>query len=93
MSDFVPVTLYFAYGPGCHACEAAEPELSAFLRRWPSLMLIRINGNVRDEFLGVRIRVTPTYILSAGGEVVWTHEGGLKARELDAALKKQGVEP
>jgi hypothetical protein len=77
-------TIYFVYQNGCVACEAATPELDAFLRRHPDVLSVRleVNGIVTAR-LEVAVRATPTYILKRGDGAMKIHAGALTAKEIE----------
>lgn len=75
-------TLYFVYGRGCGACEEAEPELAAFIRANPTLMVVRLDAHgPHPAGLGLKIKATPTYVFRVGSEGIM-REGGMTAAEI-----------
>lgn len=81
--------LYFVYQRGCAACEAAEPELLAFERKFPTLLVLRLdaNGPFGDRF--GRVKATPTFVFQRGDQAI-IRVGAVKAKELESWIKKAG---
>lgn len=73
--------LFFLYGVGCVACEAAAPELDRYAAE-TDLLVLRLNAaGDQAARLGVKITATPTYVYRRGRETV-AHVGVLKATQL-----------
>ena len=82
--------LYFIYGDGCAACEAAKPEFETFMSKHPRLMSLTINAaGPHPERLGLKVKATPTYFFRRGQEGV-VYVGVMRATEIERWLKKLG---
>jgi hypothetical protein len=80
--------LYIFKSKGCAACEASEVELATFESKHPTVMVLRIDAaGPFPAALGVEVKATPTWGFRRGQEMV-TRVGFLKAKEIEAWLKK-----
>ncbi len=82
--------LYFFRMDGCHACEAAEPDLQRFMAKDPTMTVLTFSAaGPYPAQLGVKIRATPTYVYRQGdqGEA---HVGTLKTAEVEKWIRKMG---
>ena len=82
--------LYFFFGRGCGACEAAEPFLDEFERKHPSIIVLRLDASgTFPAHLGLEIKATPTYLFRVGqdGRV---KAGVMKTAEIERWIKSLG---
>lgn len=75
--------LVYVWMPGCDACEAAMPELDAFARENPRIMIVKIQAD--GPFVSMlrlpKIQATPTYVLRRSGRA-FVHVGAMTAAQL-----------
>lgn len=80
--------IYFVFGDGCAACEAAAPEIEKFMLAHPGMLVLRINasGPILEK-LGIKIKATPTYLYRRGNEIA-AHVGMLTKPQIEKWLKQ-----
>lgn len=83
-------TLYFIYGVGCGACEAAEPHLVAFEAKSREIIVLRINAaGPIPATLGIDVKATPTYLFRVG-DGARMKAGAMTTAELTKWVKSIG---
>ena len=81
--------LYFIYQDGCPACAESEPELTAFERAHPGLLVLRLtaDGPFGQKF--GKIEATPTWFFQRGDQAI-ARVGYMKAKQIETWIKKAG---
>lgn len=83
--------LYVFMSGTCEACAAADPEVTAFERKHPGVMTLRLSADgPLPERLGIKIVATPTYAFRRG-DTAAVRAGALRAKDIESWLRKLGA--
>lgn len=88
MAVITPIELHFIYADGCGACEAAKPELAKFQKKYPLVLVRRVdllttpwpNG-------GWAPKATPTYLAVAPGRQPVGYVGAMTLEQTEQFLR------
>jgi len=87
LSASISPTVLLFVADGCPACDAAKPEFERFKTKNPTILALMLDafGPYPDHF-GVKIKLTPTYVLKLGDQGI-VHPGAMNATALEKWIK------
>ena len=88
MAVITPLELHFIYADGCGACEAAKPELAKFQRKYPLILVKRVDlistPWPKDSW---GPKATPTYLAVAPGRQPVGYVGGMSLEQIEQFVR------
>jgi thiol-disulfide isomerase/thioredoxin len=83
-----PLELHFIYADGCGACEAAKPMLKEFQRKYPLILVKRVDLlSAPWPEGGWAPTATPTYLAVAPGRQPVGYVGGMTVEQIEQFVR------